>query len=1379
LRSAHSQAAPRTSLAPVRIAERYQVEAALGRGGTAQLYRVRDAANDRTLALKQLRAGDKAKLRELFELEYQTLASLDHPRTPRVYEFGSDPLGPFYTMELLEGGDLSGSAPLPWRTVCSYVRDASQALGVLHARRLIHRDVSPRNLWRTPDGRLKLIDFGALAPFGASTQLIGTPPLVPPEALASRALDQRADLYALGGVAYYLLTGSHAFPARYLDELPDLWRKAPLAPSVRAAQLKRDDLEPIPAELDALVLALLSSDALVRPFSTAEVIDRIDAICGPTRESEREAAQFRLTNLAFVGRPRERRALAKLLDLAAAGTGQACVLESAPGGGRTRLLKELELTARVSHATVLHVNAAAEPGMFGAANALALALLDAVPERARSAAAPYAPLLAHLSPRMRDRLGVEAAPLSEIPGELRVRIQEAQRDWFLAVARERPLVVLIDGLEHADDASAALLLALALGVATSKLLLVGAVVRDRARERSAAVRAFVRLAHSIVLPPLKAAELNGVLQSVFGQAEHLSRLAGRLFDVTRGNPGHALELCRQLVERGSITFESGHWVLPRELDVTTLSASREQALSERLSRIGGPARQLAQTLSVHSGPLSPRLCRALAESAEADLLKHLGELIDAEILVPSGENLLFAYEQFRKTCASELPPEALKRARSVIAEQLIAAPDAGLLERLYAGVHWTAVGDPRGPGMVVREARELLFHDVDKLAPAAAGLEEALAAFRAQGRPEVEQVTILTALTLAGYEGDRKYVLKYGETAVRALERVLGLTKVRARSRIVGGALALGSALGAATARLTFQRNNPCVPKPFDAMLMLFTAVAASAGMHAICFDPDAAARFAQALEPFAALSKDNPGAMMNQFCQAVVASSRDCPYTTQETWKRLLAHIGSMKPGNISEQQLRRVRGGALFGLAALQSLLDSEDALRAADQLDENGLQLDRMYADQVRTIHHGVRGNIAAYEHYRQRAEHHAIARGTSWQVEAWLPGPMSVMAMQLRDALAMKTASEQMRRSGEQIPACEVHARHMRGNYLLLRGKYAEALPLLEDCLSEEPCVRSGWGRHLGVLAHAYNRLGRYEDARKACRLAIDSHHPKDFESVLLYLIIQTEHAIAHAGLGRLEEARAELTQLHARHGKSQNPLVRGALFETGLEIAFIANDVAAAREELSRIEAVYRPLSVPSLAQHCESLAARVARLERGSGASVPPPTAASEESDGLFGSVEDLITRRGLPLPALVQRALRLFAASTQASDGALYLVDAAGKPHLQTTLSGEPPSELVQRWMAERLALELEDERTVLQTEAESQHVPWNVLQEGSRTHRVHVLAGPEGVVLALVVLSREGAAPAQCPMSLLKRVAERLHEALGDERSGMGSVAANRNSG
>jgi len=134
LRSASSKAPSNDADPPTLIGERYRIEAPLGRGGAAQLYRVLDLTRGHTLALKLLNDSHKPKMRELFELEYQTLASLDHPRTPKVFEFGSDARGVYYTMELLEGGELSQVAPLPWRTVCDHLRDASQALGLLHAR---------------------------------------------------------------------------------------------------------------------------------------------------------------------------------------------------------------------------------------------------------------------------------------------------------------------------------------------------------------------------------------------------------------------------------------------------------------------------------------------------------------------------------------------------------------------------------------------------------------------------------------------------------------------------------------------------------------------------------------------------------------------------------------------------------------------------------------------------------------------------------------------------------------------------------------------------------------------------------------------------------------------------------------------------------------------------------------------------------------------------------------------------------------------------------------------------------------------------------------------------------------------------------------------
>jgi hypothetical protein len=93
----------------------------------------------------------------------------------------SDRTGCYYTMELLDGQDLRELAPLGLREACSHLRDVASSLGLLHVRRLIHRDVSPRNVRLTSEGRAKLIDFGALTTFGTPMEVVGTPACAAPK----------------------------------------------------------------------------------------------------------------------------------------------------------------------------------------------------------------------------------------------------------------------------------------------------------------------------------------------------------------------------------------------------------------------------------------------------------------------------------------------------------------------------------------------------------------------------------------------------------------------------------------------------------------------------------------------------------------------------------------------------------------------------------------------------------------------------------------------------------------------------------------------------------------------------------------------------------------------------------------------------------------------------------------------------------------------------------------------------------------------------------------------------------------------------------------------------------------------------------------------
>ncbi|MDB4985082.1 MAG: serine/threonine protein kinase, partial [Myxococcaceae bacterium] len=129
------------------------------------IHRAYDRLADREVAYKRLSVPlerDRPRLTAQFQREYDTLARLDHPNIVAAYDYGFEEHGPYYAMELLPGDDLAKLAPITWRESCRLLRDITSALALIHARRLIHRDVSPNNVRISKSGHAKLLDFGAL-----------------------------------------------------------------------------------------------------------------------------------------------------------------------------------------------------------------------------------------------------------------------------------------------------------------------------------------------------------------------------------------------------------------------------------------------------------------------------------------------------------------------------------------------------------------------------------------------------------------------------------------------------------------------------------------------------------------------------------------------------------------------------------------------------------------------------------------------------------------------------------------------------------------------------------------------------------------------------------------------------------------------------------------------------------------------------------------------------------------------------------------------------------------------------------------------------------------------------------------------------------------
>ena len=268
---------------------RYRLVEKLGAGGMGEVWRARHEMLARPVAVKLIHphASEDSKQKEIlvrrFQREAQTTAALQSPNTVELYDFGVSETGAFYfVMELLNGIDLEAMVrkfgPLPPERAVMLLRQACRSLQEAHQAGLIHRDIKPANLVACKLGPeydfLKILDFGIVkAPSNpehsqltAADTISGTPAYLPPEIiLGKESIDGRADLYSLGCVAYWLLTGQMVFDSpKPIEVLMQHVQASPVAPS------KRSEV-PISKELDEIVLSCLHKSPQQRPASASHL----------------------------------------------------------------------------------------------------------------------------------------------------------------------------------------------------------------------------------------------------------------------------------------------------------------------------------------------------------------------------------------------------------------------------------------------------------------------------------------------------------------------------------------------------------------------------------------------------------------------------------------------------------------------------------------------------------------------------------------------------------------------------------------------------------------------------------------------------------------------------------------------------------------------------------------------------------------------------------------------------------------------------------------------------------------------------------------------------------------------------------------------------
>jgi tRNA A-37 threonylcarbamoyl transferase component Bud32 len=1144
------------------IGGRYVIEEALGRGGMAAVYRVSEMRTGKKLALKRSWARStrkELKRRAFLEREYQTLAHLSHPCIIEVYDYGIDEDGPYYTMELLDGADLDKTGQLPWREACALLRDVASSLAILHRRGLLHRDVSAGNVRRTADGRGKLIDFGAMASIGIPSEVIGTPPYMAPEVLQMQSLDARADLFSLGALAHYLVTGRHAYPARKLADLRDVWRSRPAPPARLVPE--------IPAALSQLIVQLLALDRAARPQSAAEVMERLCTIAELPIEELGDVSRAYLATPTLVGREKALLSVRSRMLALVRGDGGTLLVDGVGGSGRSRLLDACVLEGKLLGAQAARADAGdAAQGDWGVARALCSQLIELFPTQAAEATRLSRDVLCHVL----DELRVENATLvSATPPERSLILREL-RDFVLAVSRDQRVLLVVDDADRIDEPSAALLAAIAYKIERHGLVLALAVERGALTTRSPSLQLLSAASDHVELEALDAEQTEALVRSVFGDAANLQLCAGRIHALAQGNPRTTLELAQDLLDRGLARYEAGSWLLPSHMSDSDLPGSLAESLHHRIEHLTRDARELAEALCLADGyALALTSYRALTTHRDQKrVFQALQELEAARVLITDSERYRFSQRGFLAVLKDAMPEARRHLLHSRLAD-LLASSAGDPIWRAHHLLH------------AKREAQAIeLLCGMDLLArlPPIALLERAIAyAERDASLPKrVLHLLRMALLYKAPLVGAIESFRRCLSPVLWQLEQDSGLALYHELSELPVGERLL-QAIGRQQQRHLATPEHERVYGAVDAIRELARLSGAAITMAVGFFDL-ALIESLPSLEPLLPLSPAVQ--VIVQLTEAGVCWIRGRVERSRELYERVCARIAEPDRSGLDDVQFERTRLGVQYGLALIEASMSISAVEQRAKLLEQSRSM--RVAAWRVRMLLHLNQGDTEAARKCMRRSEMLQLQDAAEAHYVGSTAGFEMLSSAMAGDLLGVKGALDALERLAQQHAGWRPMSLFGQSRYRELQGDLSAAL---EIALAGLELARPGQHVNFVMLAASHVRLlaalGRLDEAVQVGTAYLETCAHEQL--VPSDRFIRVELAQACARSGRHEQA-LRLIEDTIRWSESigAGGLSLGVLYEARARIALAMHDRSAFSKFSERCAIEYRKGSNPVL-----------------------------------------------------------------------------------------------------------------------------------------------------------------------------------------------------
>lgn len=670
----------------------------LGQGGMGTVHKARDREHDRFVALKVLTAGLLAdeEVKRRFHREAFVGKQLNHPNIVEVFEIGEESGHCYISMEYVDGQNLRQcieEKPLTPHQCIQIGIDVCDALKTAHQNGIIHRDLKSANIMISPQGNVKIMDFGIAKFQGASllTQegnILGTAAYMSPEQALGEAIDTRSDIFSLGIILFESLTGQLPFCESYeLATIYAIVNEAPL-------ELKEFNLN-IPDMLEQIVLKALEKEVQnryqdVESFANDlkqaqdildghEVVTTMSELVAAERSGQIKSTGAHFTQAVrrgfqarFSGRDDQFELLKSELSGSVHGVGRTVFISGEAGIGKSRLAQELEKYARTLKIKTMTGRCQARHGQlpylpiveairhfFGIQSQANIQQLE---EFIENHATDLMPKL----PAIRVFLNMHSYEGSII--ESQDQIWDAVFQLFIMISRQRPFVLFLDDLHWADENTIQLLRYLSRNISTSRILIIGTY---RPLELHPAGKGLthplsdleneLRREEKLTVIPLTRLDIAAVKQMVFSlfhDADFEHDFYDSLFNETEGNPFFVLETLKLLKMEGVIQKDHSGYCLKEDYKRFGIPNSIHDIVMRRIEKLSSEEHEILEIGAVEGEAFfSDTICNAL----EIDRLKLLRKLQSLErdhhIIHPKEKMYFFDHSKIREFLYEAITPE--------------------------------------------------------------------------------------------------------------------------------------------------------------------------------------------------------------------------------------------------------------------------------------------------------------------------------------------------------------------------------------------------------------------------------------------------------------------------------------------------------------------------------------------------------------------------------------------------------------------------------------------------------------------------------------------------------------------------------------------------